>query len=341
MAVPDYREKLASISPWKAGFGPEGGKATLPVFCSDANLDETIADAIGSVSMGTDGRLVRKLPRAHPRWPSLVVSRIENIIGVGPSAYAVANPGFGPSPLEMYGSFEEYQLDLVFEQRPYFMLPDAQIATEEITWYSDAGVDLRSKIAHEWERFVLKRKPGAQPDYITAQQGQYVFRVNGGGAPDGTAFIGMPKVLYPQVAVQLVWHFVPIQVIQRADNNIDPGLGRINQTGFMDWAPGSLLFTSYKIVKDDTPPFPETLPNGDIARTCHIEFNFVHLDPALAGEPPSITNQSIVQSGHNLRFHFAQGGWYFVQTKGTGGTFGPSVYPSYPFQLLFTAPGAI
>src|SRR2546421_577504 len=81
-----YLEKVASLSPGQAGFALDQGRGTLLYDVTNPlQVEDALTDILGTTDYDGpgDGRLSRKLPKAHPFYPWLYAERLSNIQGVG------------------------------------------------------------------------------------------------------------------------------------------------------------------------------------------------------------------------------------------------------------------
>jgi hypothetical protein len=347
MAQSDWGERVnrdSGTSTGRAGFSLSGGRAEMKWTVPYNDLSTFLTQALGSAKAGSDGRIVRTLPRTHPQYPWLVCTACTNILGVGiPSdgGQQAAVAQLEAPSLYAFQRFTRYEITLEFNQVPYSILSNDRISTARVTWYDTDGSTVDSRYATEYDRYCdWEYEPGAE--YITAQQGQMVFNVNGGAAPDGYAFAGQPRLLLNQSLIRFRWMMVPWSFVTSANSWITNRVAHVNQLQFMTWPAGSLLYVGAAI-KRYTPIFPSVVATtGDtvsfsLDKLCDIEFRFLYTKRTRAADPATLTNNNWVAQGHNLQPWYGDNGYYMAQTL-KAGVKGPPTYPSFPFQLLLTNP---
>lgn len=348
-----YYERVQSTSPGGASFSTRGGRASLVLDVSSAELGEAILDLLGTVKSGDDGRLVRTLPRAHPQYTWMYASQISNIQGVGPSAKVSSEVGLEAPSLSFYEQYQKFRLTVQFEPRAYGVVSDDYIETGSMTWTDISGYttsQITSKWAAEWNRFTtVDFDP--KPELATAQQGQMYFATSGadirppGTAPHGVSFGGTPTVYIPRAQVRVKWHQVPYRYVTSSNSYIVKYIGRINQGQWYGYPTGSLLYTAVSVDRY-TPPIPERdaiLGNSyfSLERYCDIEFQFDY-SPRTQSSVPTPTNANWIASGHNLLPWLTDRSFYYAISPGKADpndeTKWVPRYLSFPFDLLFSDP---
>ena len=81
--LPNYWERIDSVSPSQASFGPDGGSASMEFIVSRGNIGYVLADILGSAIINANGSLSRVLPLAHPEFNWLYASKITSLQGIG------------------------------------------------------------------------------------------------------------------------------------------------------------------------------------------------------------------------------------------------------------------
>lgn len=337
MAVDYSREQTGSVAPGAVGFSQESGRAVLKYWVDTNDLDDTIQDAIGSTDSGTDGRLVRDLPRAHPFYPNMFVVNIPEIRGHGKPTETPADADLEAPAIPAYNDYPEWLVTVEFAPRPYAVLSDASIATSNLTWYKEDGSIVSKIYANEWLRYTDFDDEG-EATLITAQQGQMTLQKLGGGNPNGFPFAGTPRLTMPGGIIRFRWFQVPYRYISSINSYIKKYRGYVNQNDWYNWRAGTLLFQNYK-QKRYTPPFPDLVFDTgaaafSIEKLVDIEFEF-HVREVSAVSPPVPTNQNYKVNGHNAQPWLKDRQFYYSTS---GGPNDPPTYFSFPFELLFTDP---
>lgn len=344
MAV-SYKEQVDSESPAQFGFGPDGGRAVTPYFCSSENLVDSIEDLLGYTETETSGgRLVRHLPRAHPRFPWLFVTALPNAAGLGKFT-KVASSGEVLAPAVSHGtSYTQYRLQVEFQPRPYAVLPDSKIIPAQLSWTDVDGTAKVTQYVPEWKRFtVAHHTPGVE--LITSQQGQMLLRRNDGDDPDEFPFPGMPTIRLARRAVAMTWFQVPYRYLTSERSVLASFAGHVNQFDWNGFSAGSLLYNgcgTSRIYTRTFPAFEEG--SGAYSPDLMADFvlNFEHVVREAGSTPPTPANANWVAAGHNLQPWFGDRKFYYATSFDPSNPADTSKwYPAYfskPFEMLFTDP---
>ena len=347
--MPDYTEFVSELSPSASGFAMEGGRATLQLWVAAGELEDAITDLLGDVESSGTGGLVRTLPKAHPRFPWMFASRISNIQGRKWTGKEPSEAELEAPPLGHYAEYDRYLLSVDFEPRMYAVLSDEAIPTESVTWYTENGEVRSYDRPQEWLRFAWGQMVW-QPELITAQRGQMVFRTSDAtepSPPHRTAFQSFPRMTLPKALVKFHWYQVPLGWVDSENSWIVRGIGKINQLDWNGYPAGSLLFTGL-----GTRPYTPPVPTLDLfegvysaEKLCDVEFNFEYTNRSNGGATPTISNPNWIAAGHNLLPWLYDRKFYYATARPLGADAAdtePSkwvpTYESFPFQLLFTDP---
>lgn len=352
-----WKESIRTTT--QASFSMENSRAKL-VGHIDADYESSdllgTTDAqreiLGSAEPAGDGKIKRGLPLAHPEFPWLFASSI-NVQGLSFYDKHESEANFEAPPLKEYARYNAYQYEIEFQNRPYLLFQDKNINTGTITYYKSDGTAVNNKkIAYEWYRYTdYEEVPSAE--YLTAQQGQFVFETSDASEPDGNTVPGQLRLLQQKSTVKFRWYQVPYSYINSYASYIKAAQGHINQFDWYGWPKGTLLYNSFTY-KRYTPPNPQQYDYnfGDTTKKVigneklvDIEFVFIYFDPGEPGggaAPAAPTNQSHITNGHNLLPWLAAGGGIYFYAK-SAASVAPNkpLYPSYPFELLFTDPDVV
>jgi len=364
----DYREKIRGTEPGTAGFSRTGGgRATMTqfvgacggdsvAFTSVAQLHAVIDEILGTTKVHDDGlRLKRTLPKAHPRHPDLYAERL-TYRGIGRMTKVTSDPGGGleADAFEEMSFYPGYQIDIEFASLPYSLITDDQIETGSFTSAVDRyGTTWPSlTYAKEWLRYTdIDRMP--QTETITAEAGQLIFDIAAATEPNNReAGKGQIQMQVPKSSLIITWFDVPFSYVDgfsgstRVENNIEPAMGCVNQFAWYGFPAGTLLLTAVKIVRHPPPRQELKLWQGTAIyagiKLCDISFVFSRQNVTVTSAPSAATNTNVIQAGHNLLPWAHQGNsWYFAKTNfpTVAAAHGRGVYPSFPFEKLFTNPG--
>lgn len=338
-------ERIGARSPSTAGFSlMDGGRATMRFIVDEIILEYAANDLLGSATPLNNG-IKRNLPAAHPQYPWLFCDRISNIEGLNFVEKYSSADGFIETFLEApaldnYARYEKYEMIAEFTARPYALISDSKITQQQFTYYKDDGTQEANKgYAAEWERFTETHyKPSSE--YLTAMNGQMRFKMDAaiGNLQNKPVPGGQTRQLIKSQIVEIKWYCVPYSFVESEKSFIAAGLGRVNQGPWNGHDAGSLLYTSAHIDRVYTPPFPDFIEYQGAAipsqqKLCDITLQFMQRNQSPA-QTYTVTNQSHVAAGHNLILNAMDGKWYYVENVSSG----LPLYPSYPFQLLFSNP---
>lgn len=345
----EYKERTAGRSPTRTGFSKRGGRGIIPVLTDDDDLDDKVKELLGFSQPHPDGyRIKRTLPKAHPRFPRMFCNNIAEITGIG-NPTKISSPVSLEAPaLDFWANYPQYELACEFGPLPYAVVGDDQIKTGTLTYTTPTGSASAYTYAEEWKRYTdYIVEPAGQ--YITAKQGQYIIDVAAATAPDGYSGDsgGQLKMYFPYNVVRFRWFEVPYEYVVAAGSSFGSflfaGLGCLNQFDWYGHAKGTLLYVGFGADRYTPPPVGDVdvfdgLGVVTADKLCDIEFLFGQLDVAPAEAPRAPLNANVIQAGHNLVPWSNTMQWYFakVQTGSVGA--GKPVYPSFPYELLFTQP---
>lgn len=352
------------------------GNPVNPAITDSSQVYKAIIEILGATHTHPDGyRLNRTLPKADPFYHWLFADEIGEIRGKGKMQKLVSTPVGNEEapPLDNVAFYPLYEFSpVVFTPRPYAVVQDDHIHVDALaSWVNPAGtprVDLG--YAEEWLRYTdVERIP--VNEYLTAQMGQFVIDAGYQGlgpvypSPnDRAAPNGQIRMLVQKEGIKVTWYEVPYAYVNTGDSLVQSyfsmGLGCINQFDWWDYPRGTLLFEAMQVVRY-TPPVPNiTFWDGDTAifaanKLCDITMIFSFMNPPLghddagnvatptvpAGMPNDPGPIQIVQAGHNLVPYAHMMEWFYARTKITGYSSANNrpIFPSFPFQKLFTNPG--
>jgi len=345
--VNEATERIASRNPSVAGFSlMEGGRATMKLIIDEPRMEEACKEILGYAEAGLE-RIVRTLPVAHPQFPWLYAERISSIEGLEFFAKYDSNENLGDTfvqvpMLENYARYNKYELTIEFTPRPYALQLDINLGRNKIDWFDENNVAQSNFYYPEWARFFeILYKPSAE--YITAVGGQLVWKMdanNALGMQNKTVSGGQIRSLMQSTALEMKWYCVPYSYVTSTNSNINKCLGHVNYDTFYGHKGGKLLLVGAEITRVYCPPFPKfTAWNGGAGglpsqnKLCDITFHVLLKDI----EPKNaytVTMDNNMTNGHNLVLAGFDNNHYYVENSNSG----KPLYPSYPFQLLFTNP---
>jgi hypothetical protein len=345
-------EAQGSSAPTSAGLDNSGGgRAVSTFYVAGTLLAAGLVELLGDTNAKGDGRLERVLPMAHPQYPWLYCEKILTIRGQGGGAATVGGGGdFDlevPPTLPTFPLYPKYELVAEFTTKPYVLLQDSSIDLVAFTYYDTAGTSTPYHYAAEWRRFVdVEFLPKAE--YLTGQQGQMQFRTTGSVVPNNKQFPASPRIVVPGGCLKVTWHQVPYGYVYSQSSYLTKYLGHVNQNSFLSYPAGSLLYDSFQ-AKRYTPPFPRVASQDwstyvTAEKLCNVELLFVYTKrTAPVGYTPktvpgAATRNDWIAGGHNLLPWLGDStggarGFYYVE-----GPDGHPVYPSAPFELMFSDP---
>jgi len=345
-------ELIDRTSPSSASFQTDGGAATMDFIIDRANLGALVSDILGSVYKAGDGtgRLVRRLPAAHPYYDWLFASKITNIEGIQPAGRSLGETYQRDKSVNYIYDFvfyQKYKVTVQFEPRPYLLMNDTDLKgkQQQVKWYYDINDNfVNFTDPKEYLRFVdIESEPNTE--FLTSPQGQFNFKTQSGAVPNGlpaTNQNGGGIVLrIVKQKVKFTWYFVPYEIVFA--ENVVSGFGKVNQYDFFGYPKGSLLLEG---IESKRYPPPEVLFKVDPAsgssvaqKLCDVTFVFsCFMQPYrdLSADIPASTGFKITY-GHNLLPRAGELKYYYVQTKNPTNPAldGRPVYESYPMERLF------
>lgn len=330
-----YQERVGSIAKSSAGFGMEGGRASIEYQMPWGEVESFCRGVLGSVSVAGSS-LRRELPLAHPTFPWLFADRVSTIEGYQYQTTDMAELTLEAPAIEYYAKYNYARVVVEFAPRPYALFGDESIGEGTVEYYTDAGTSTSAPVSYEYWRYTTyKSKPSVE--YLTAQHGQ--FRMDT-PTTEPVAFPGQVRLIKKSKALAITWHQVPQSVAEGP--NIFNGLGRINQTVWWGYEPGTLLLLGIETSDPVPPPFPPMVNDPDLntsvpatEKICNVTFNMLYCEPEVGGGTAP-TNPSHIAYGHNLFPWFKDMSYYYAAVGTTSPVTGYPAFLSYPFDLLFT-----
>lgn len=344
----NYKELTDSMSPCSVGFSHDGGRGLGQYLTTGEDLVDSLQDILGYTEKGSNGGLVRHLPRAHPRFPWLFAERTANIQGMGKFTKVEATDDVEAAPISHGTNYAYYKITVEFAPRPYALLADEHVVPGTVNWSDDAGAPTSSTFAPEWMRFTSYEEMPAT-EVITFQQGQMRLHRGDADPPNLYTFPGTQSMLAPRSQILLTWHQVPYDYVTAPTGPIKKYMGRVNQTAFFGYPAGSLLYGTSPRIRVYTPPWPDesAVPGGGVTyfdRRCDITFVFDYVNRETPSAPTP-ANANWLAAGHNLlpwagdrRYYY---GAAFKPSDAADTAYWHPSYKSFPFQLLFTDPNFV
>lgn len=351
----NYYEKVDDLSPSTASFSMYGSRASIRLIMeSNKYTSAMMIDLLGDTKPNAGGGLKRKLPKAHPRWPWLFASRIDEVIGIGQmtKTAAVSTRMESSNIFDAYAQYDRMMATVIFEPRPYAVISDNTIQSGSVTWYNENKQSTTSTYATEWMRYTsFSVLP--QSELIEARQGQSVFRLtdsttlNDPQAPHLNPFPAFPRMTVPKATFKVRWYQVPLNFVVSPNSHIVKALGRINYRAWGGFPEGSLLYETVAVSEPYVPVVPALSVVGSEAvytayKLVDIDFVFQYTNRA-AGYEHTVTvdNENWKMSGHNLLPWLFDRKFYYATAQpltGNDATKYTPTFLSYPFELLFSNP---
>jgi hypothetical protein len=282
-------------STFDASFGTEGVGLGMNMILnwSDLVAPFTGGNAIGQLlgyseviptTVGMNNafkQIHRVVPFAHQQWPQLWCTKITSCRGIGPAGFS---QGFiNPVTMQAQGPVSSYPyalLTLQFTRPPYPVLEDAAVVGED------------GETQQEWLRY-LDRKWEISSQILTRESTQFTWRegADSGPSPSGWNLKGSPG--FPVVKTKLTrkWYQIPEAAVYNAyglpvnmlynRSTANPFPATVNITGFLGFAPDTLLYESAEIIPRPLQIPPELM--GVIGESVQLQydivFHFVFFDP--------------------------------------------------------------
>jgi hypothetical protein len=368
--IPELHEQIAEVSPTTAGFGQDGGSATMEFEVSRGDLPKMLEVILGQAAINANGSLKRTVPMSHPDYPWLYASRINTIQGLGANGWDRGDkfifPGFGSTDKtlpERREGYRVYKLTVQFEPRPYLVLTDEQThrLVERQAYFNEAGVEVQFDDYAEYLRFcTVDFEPSSE--YLVAQMGSYFLHSRSLKASPQQVTptnAGGPKMLVNRNKMIVKWFMVPNMMVR--SEHLKLGRGKVNfdawplpASDFFGQENGSLLLEGIKFSPNPGPypPFSvdpatrESLTNSYWnSRYVDITFEFSEftipkdqrgLLPDLGGA--GAMNNSYVLDNHNRLPHVGLMRWVYACNNADVKQ-GRPLYDSFNMKALFTYKG--
>jgi hypothetical protein len=259
---------------------------------------------------GADPILRREIPFRHPDYPNFYCKKVR----LGGQFYKGQESTGENLPewkrADETTKYKDLLIDCEFGPLPYVVADDDEITT-------DTGV------REEWERFTrVSYKPAT--DVLSVEGAAFKYH---GGDADGVEVSGSLAIPERKADLKLRWCYVPQEWTHNGERpvKLQSKTGFVNETEFMGYPAGTLLYDSYEIERVD-PPFRTN--NWSPFRCNHIDLFFKFFDPE-RGDPNSIR-------GHNLMPYRADGKYYPIKSVNADPAKEAYRYESYDFRGLFS-----
>jgi hypothetical protein len=366
-------ERVSGISPSTASVSVRGGLKSIrnyvigqdgisgtghSAITDTYEVTDAIIELMGSTHTHSDGyRLKRVQPKADPFFWWCYCEGISDIRGVGRPSEEVSDilGLFEAQPVYKTAMYPGWLFNgAAFTPRPFAVLRDDSIPTGIVDIYRENGtVNSSVPYAQEWLRYVdVETIPAGE--YITANAGRYVFDVAASAIPhEKIAGDGQLRLFIKSKTIKMTWYHVPELYVNTQNSSItsyiEQCIGKVNQLDWWNYGKGTLLLEGINVVRY-TPIVPDVLEWSGSAgiyanqKLVDITFFFKHLNPTRGAKEFSLTtNIQDVPYGHNLVPWAHTQKWYYVKTQvaSHAASSGRPIYPSIPYQILFTNPGVV
>lgn len=310
--------------------------------------DEDDADLRGSVA--------RKLPLADPLFPSLFAEDVtvspptNELFSEDDNSDELAAP-----PVRGHARYNGHQLTVRFTMRPFPLFEDERLERRTIDFDGVVmGEKYRLVYFREWLRFgYWLVKP--TDTRVSAQAGSAMqFR----GIPGATdvPYTAIPDAIIPDASVSFFWFGVPARYVE-GDCYLLKFRGFINQTQFLGWGPGNLLYLNPEVVRSYVQPVSvrpaavgdtfdeELLGTFAFERYVDLVLHFIATarQPGTSYPGDFVPNPNWIVAGHNLMMYFPTRKFYYASSAplaplgNNPATWVPS-YFSVPYEILFQDP---
>jgi hypothetical protein len=290
-----------------------------------------------------DGSLNRVPPMAHPERQNLFVTGvgIRPIMNEPEATRGPSDPAdlLEAPALPVSVVWQSYRFELTFGNLPYAVLPNAKIQPAQTgTYYDEDGTLVNYDYFPEWLRYVDERFM-PRNEILKWKYGEVIFRSTT-SPPNGRKYPGLARMPMPNDDLLLIWCQVPRRYITSANSFLRKYKNRVNQTAFLGYPPGALLYETFTI-DQYTAPWQQVDPTWGTGIQAAAKFVDVGLKIAVtlrdATSPPAApANQNYIMGGWNLEPDPGTKRFYYVSTK-SGSV--PNFF-SIPFELLFQDPDA-
>jgi len=341
--------------------GNTTASATLAGYIDSEDLALAIAAILGySVCMQTGGRrqLVRVAPACHPRIRNLYASSVR----ISPYALMSASRDYWRSnnstsmPLspikEVSPTFFSRFMDPLALGESYNIIPVTSIYKKlkvEIDFSEFVGVVFASNDQPGFSS-IFRDKEFLRYTQVTFDNNVEVLQMDNvsslvfdAGPAKDQAFPTPIGIMLPQAKINIKWMWVPHEFIcddpltygkTIYNKRIQSRIGCVNQTIFLGFPPGTLLFTSWK-TEPIVIPVPDAETNAVVMKLAwNINFEFSYLDTIAKDFVPDSPPWRI--RGHNI-FPFRNDRKFYPASIRKEDANGPGtlLYPAKDFSVIF------
>jgi hypothetical protein len=321
-------------------------------------LQDTVEYILGGTSTDVfGGKIDRRLPVASGAFPMWSANAITNAAGKGSFEVDLSRTPLGPPVPDEVSHYEEYHWSVEFVSKPYLILDNDRISVvssdpatgDPVVWFNEAGVSKPYFYATEWQRYTTSELLPAV-NWVTATQGQMVFRTGSGAAPNAVPFPGMPKMRMPDSTYRLTFRAIPYRWVTSANSYFERFLGYLNQDRWFQFGPGALAYQSYSF-NVYCPPVQQKEDiqgvNG-LIRLCDVDMLF-SVTRRKCSDPPDTTagtwNKNWIPAGFNCQPWFGPSAsarrFHFATVQSADASLRAPMWPSGPLpRILFTDPDA-
>lgn len=293
---------------------------------------DAIKNVLGYSYRDANSNLRRVTPMRHPYWTWLFATSMTQGEGIKWEAKVQADAG----PVSRY-SLERYTL--TFSTLPYRVMSDVDINFLQL--------QLGLTVVPEWERYMIK---WGKPTYDVVQLDgrQWVFSTGPTSLLPDPSFKGSMPITVPTRTLLWKWMLVPdtylFNAVSEQMSRIEgkgtiaqpSALGRVNETAFAGYGPGTLLLEAVDPEPVMAPADPQNdllMPNAfDPPRLWNLSFHIKLSDPP---RNATLLPNTYIARGWNLAPDMADpnGYWWPVLSKNGG----VPPYRAIEFANLFQA----
>jgi hypothetical protein len=320
------------------GHGPAGNQATFPILVNWDDVNQAIVELCGEYffSSGPDHYLTRILPKQHPMWPMLYVSRV---VSVKPMKWT----GKDFTLASRFSDYRYAMLSLLFQQPKYPLLTD-QALDAKFPPVAIGGTNYRQ----EWYRY-CEPTPKVGIETLSTEAGAWKFAEGTGGTqPTAGSTLVTAPTLQPLSKGPLLylWRNVPYYGLfsptTGRPEKLIAAAGTVNSVAFPGangYPVGTLRFDSYDFVFNEA-PYPASRFLAGLAAEDQPPNTYrpsLTVDVTLAWtffDPPHSHSAS---RGHNLAPYRGDpdGSWYLI-TSPDGAAGSAKICPSSDHRKIFS-----
>jgi len=153
-----------------------------------------------------------------------------------------------PAP-DGYATYNSYEFSVRFTNRPYVIFPNERLTLRNLDFYDTDGTLKKLYYYREWLRFCHSFSAAVDTRVSASVAAAMRFRAPTNAAINNTPLTAVPEMQIPDTMIIFRWYAVPQRYVTHSNSFLMKYKGFINQTQFMDWEPGQLLYVGTETLR--------------------------------------------------------------------------------------------